>query len=124
MTTCGFICHECGRTFDEPEYRFEDESLAATEHCPSCGSTNFTDAIFCEDCDTLTAYEPGRSWQFCPECREALAEQFEALISRTFRPCEIRFLNDRYDGEYFGKEKMKEEEKETWRLQKHTGKRS
>lgn len=112
MMTCGLICRDCGRTFDEPEYRFVDDALAADERCPFCGSASFTDAAFCEDCDAPVPYEPGLEYQLCSECREALAEQFEALISRTFRPCEIKFLNDRYDGEYFGMKKIKEGEKE------------
>lgn len=102
MTVHGYICRSCGGTFDEPRLHREDYSTRADGRCPFCGSQDITEATLCDDCEKLIPAEPGLNYQLCPECREAVRDRFEYLLSRAFRRLEIDYLNDYYDGELFG----------------------
>ena len=98
-----YICLDCGNLFDDTELvDLSDKSVGYTGYaCPYCGSQDFEETVYCELCDRVIGKSQAR-FGLCPYCEEAVDRRFRNLLAQNFTTAELIFLNNQYDGEFFG----------------------
>ena len=102
-----YICKDCGERFFKPNRTREahsecDGNPAEVFYvCPNCGSGSFDKASECSICGELFTGDE-LDHDLCQSCRHRAAERFKQLLDKYFTGEEIAYLNDLYDGEYFG----------------------
>lgn len=105
-----YICLTCRRVFEDPlivpETHFElpEHPVEKFPVCPACEEANYEEAQECVMCDTFTEESQLKAF-LCPQCQKAAEARFIRLLSDNFTREELEYLNEYYDGRYFGLEK-------------------
>lgn len=101
----GYICIECGRTFDEPsEYREYHDEIGGGAHevfyvCPHCESANYEPTVKCTVCDEEVGKTQG-TYGLCPDCEQDTENRFKGLLADYFTKNELEFLSSQYEGRW------------------------
>lgn len=101
-----YICLGCGATFYSPKRitevhtELEDRAEESFYVCPYCESGWYEETVACENCGTVIGESQG-SYGLCPKCEIQAEEKFDSFLS-TLSKEEIAYLNNQYDGRYFG----------------------
>lgn len=68
-----FICKDCKVSFEDPSEHLEKHGLDSPPYekfatCPSCGSTNFAEAVECAKCCNVFPADELSGDDLCPAC--------------------------------------------------------
>lgn len=102
------ICGNCGHAFEtalqahEPHPELDGCPSEIFCVCPRCGSGDIENARTCDICGEWYPVDALPSYGLCRKCLNASDERFKRLLSENFTAGEIEYLNDVYDGAYFG----------------------
>ncbi|MBQ0037826.1 MAG: hypothetical protein KBS74_04045 [Clostridiales bacterium] len=93
-----YICEECESVFEAPnrkKYREEHGEITIFETCPKCGSEEYSEVDYCDEC--YIAVKPMQA-RMCRKCKLRLREKFSRFLGALSR-VEIFELDDILDGE-------------------------
>jgi hypothetical protein len=102
-----YICLDCGQVFNRPyvsretHYEVDGNPTETFDLCPSCFSSDIEEADVCAICGVYIG-ESQAKYHLCPECEQAAEEKFKQVLKEGFTEEEIEFLNNQYEGRYFG----------------------
>lgn len=68
--------------------------------CPECGG-EYEKVRMCSQCDTYIGESQAR-FNLCLDCEIDAEKRFEDMLLASFTKAELEYLNNQYQGEYFG----------------------
>lgn len=83
-----YKCNECGRIFEKPWERYDEETGAYDSGCIYCSSDYFEETYICTHCGDYGADEQNG---LCKECKAALKEDTWKLIRQYAGMCEDQY---------------------------------
>jgi len=101
-----YICLECGKQFDTPDtvtivhHELQGGAKEVFCYCPHCGDSQYEFAKECTICGTVIGETQAR-FGLCGGCEENADKKFRDALKQ-FKKEEIEYLNNQYDGDYFG----------------------
>ena len=110
-----YICVDCNRAFERPNkiHIIHDElperSKETYRVCPYCESEVFEIAETCSLCESYINKEQSR-FGLCSDCEISAEQRFEDFLKEEFTENELNYLNNQYDGRYFGEQRNGTEE--------------
>ena len=102
------ICCDCGQAFETPVNELDPhpELDGCPQEirciCPFCSSADLSPARSCDRCGAWYPVSAVPPYGLCRKCLNDADTRFKRLLAKNFTAGEIEFLNDYYDGDYFG----------------------